>query len=162
MIQRKHILTLMLLLVGLAGLATSCYHTTTSPTTPPPSPAVVTAATLLDASNTCVTIEDSLTAANHAIDQLKATDPEYYAKLDPLIKKISRANTVAAEKIKLAKDTGATDWKPALLAVAASVNISDLTAGGIKNPTSQTIATAALASLVAILNTINQNFGGVK
>lgn len=159
--KRKRIITLMLLLVALAGLA-SCHRTTTSSITPPPSPAVATVATLLDASNATVTVEDSLTAANHAIDQLQSSDPEYYAKLNPLIKKISAANTVAAQKIKLVKDTGTGDWKPALLAVASSVNTADLTAAGVKNPTSQAIVSAALASLIAILNTITTNFGGTK
>lgn len=119
-------------------------------------------ATLLDASNTCVTVEDSLTAADHAIDQVKTSDPEYYAKVGPLIKRLSAANTVAAQKIKLVKDTGVGDWRPALLAVAASVNTADLTAVGVKNQTSQTIVAASLASLVAIINTITTNFGGAK
>lgn len=128
----------------------------------PLTPAEQTVATLLDASNMCLTVEDTLTAADHAIDQLKGTDPEYYAKVNPLIKKISAANTSAAQKVKVAKDTGATDWKPAMLGVATSVNISDLSAAGVKNPTSQAIVSASLAGLVAILNTINQNFGGTK
>jgi len=154
--KRKLLLTTVLLLAFTAG----CQHNITTPGQPTPSAAVTTVATLLDASNTCVTVEDSLVAADHAIDQLKATDPEYYAKVSPLIKKISAANAVAAQKIKLAKDTGAIDWRPALLAVAASVNPGDLSAVGVKNSTSQVIVSASLASLVAILNTINQNFGG--
>lgn len=162
MIKRKHVLTLMLLLTGLAGMLSSCRHTTTIPGQPPPSAAVVTAATLLDASNTCVTVEDGLTAADHALDQLQASEPEYYTKVKPLIQKISSANVAAARKVKAAKDSGATDWRPAMLAVAASVNVSDLNAAGVKNPTSQAIVSASLASLVAILNTINQNFGGTK
>jgi len=156
--KRKLLLTTVLLLAFTAG----CQHNISTPGQPTPSAAVATAATLLDASNASVTVEDSLTAAYHALEQLKTTDPEYYTQAMPLIKKISAANAVAAQKIKLAKDTGATDWRPALLAVASSVNPSDLTAAGVKNPTSQAIVSASLASLVAILNAINQNFGGGK
>lgn len=143
-------------------VSAGCRHNTTAAGQPPPSAAVTTVATLLDASNTCVTVEDGLTAADHAIDQVKMSDPEYYAKVGPLIKKISAANAAAAQKVKLAKDTGATDWKPAMLAIASSVNVSDLSAAGVKNPTSQAIVQASLAGLVAIINTINQNFGGTK
>lgn len=155
MIKKKLLLPILLVV-----LAVGCRHT--QPNTTPPSQAVVTVATLLDASNTCVTVEDSLTAADHAIDQVKVSDPEYYAKVGPLIKRLSAANTVAAQKIKLVKDTGVGDWKPALLAVAASVNTADLTAAGVKSQTSQTIVAASLASLVAIINTITTNFGGAK
>jgi hypothetical protein len=147
----------MVLLVGIG-----CRHNKQAAGQPPPSAAVVTIATLLDADHTCLTVQDSLTAADHAIDQLKTSDPEYYAKVGPLIKKISAANNAAEQKIKLAKDTGATDWKPALLAVASSVNVSDLSAAGVKNQTSQLIVSASLASLVGILNSITTNFGSAK
>lgn len=153
-------LVLPLFIVMVAAMESGCRHNTNSTT--PVSPQVATAVTLLDASNTCVTVEDGLTAADHAIDQLKASDPEYYAKVSPLIKKISAANVVAAQKIQVVKNTGQGDWKSAMLAVAQSVNVNDLNAAQVKNPTSQGIVTAALASLVAILNTINQNFGGTK
>lgn len=143
-------------------MASGCRHNTPAAGQPPQSAAVVAVATLLDADHTCLTVEDSLTAADHAIDQLKTSDPEYYAKVGPLIKKISAANAIAEQKIKLAKDTGATDWKQALLAVASSVNVSDLSAAGVKNQTSQAIVEASLTGLVAILNTINANFGGAK
>jgi hypothetical protein len=154
--MRKHLLVLSLLSLL---TAIGCRHNTSGP---PPSPAVVTAATLLDASNTTVTVEDGLTAASHALDQLQATDPEYYAKVDPLIKKISAANVLAAKKIKLVKDTGTGDWRPAILAVASSVNVADLNTVGVKNPTSQTIVAAALATLVGVLNAIPKTFGGTQ
>jgi hypothetical protein len=152
--------TMVMLLLAVVLVGSGCRKNVTTPGQPPPSAAVTTAATLLDASNTCLTVEDSLTAASHTIDKLKDSDPEYYAKIDPLIKKISAANTAAALKVQAAMKSGATDWKSAMVAIASSVNVSDLNAAGIKNPTSQTIAAASLASLIAILNTINQNFGG--
>ena len=153
---RKYLLVLLLL------TATGCRYNTPTPGSPTPSAAVVTAATLLDASNTCVTVEDGLTAADHALDQLKTTEPDYYAKVDPLIKKISAANVLAAKKIKLVKDTGTGDWRPAILAVASSVNVADLNAAGIKNSTTQTIVAAALATLVGVLNAIPKTFGGTQ
>jgi hypothetical protein len=156
MMKRRPILALILTLTMIAATS-GCRHN--QPGAAPPSHAVVVAATLLDASNTTVTVEDGLIAASHAIDQLQTTDPEYYAKVSPLIKKISAANVAAAKKIKIVKDTGAGDWRADMLAIAGSVNISDLTATGIKNPTSQAIVSAALATLIGVLNTINQNFG---
>lgn len=123
-------------------------------------PRVVMAATLLDASNTTVAVEDGLTAANHVVDSLEQSEPDYYAKVKPLIRKISAANKAASDKIVAAKNGDTTaDWRGAVNAVAASVKPGDLTAFGFKNQNTQALVTAAFATLVATLNAIPGTFG---
>lgn len=122
-------------------------------------PQVVRAATLLDASNTCVTIEDGLVAANHAVESIESQDPEYYAKVKPLLRKVSSANVEAVHKIKTFKDGDTSvNWRAGMLAVASSINTDDLSALQIKNPTTQLIVSASLATLVGALNAIPKSF----
>lgn len=126
-------------------------------------PKVVMAATLLDASNTCVTIEDGLTAANHVIDALETAEPDYYKHVKPLIKRISTANKTASDKIVAVRNgDGTADWRGAVLAIGTSVDTKDLTAFSFKNPNSQALVTAAFATLTATLASLPQTFGGGK
>lgn len=151
--------SLVLASVMLAAIATveGCRHNVNTN-----NPKVIAAMTLLDASDITVTVEDGLVATDHILDTLQTSDPEYYAKIKPLLKKISSANVTAAQKIKIVKDGGQADWKGAILAVAASVNVHDLNAVGIKNPNTQIIVSASLATLVKILTDIPQKFGGAS
>lgn len=122
-------------------------------------PKVIQAATLLDASDLTVTIEDGVVAANHAVEAIQASDPEYYNKVKPLLRSISSANVLAARKIQAFKNGDATaDWRGAIIAVAGSVNTQDLSAVHIKNPNTQLIVSASLATLVAALETIPKKF----
>lgn len=145
-----------IIVLSLIILLTGCrYNINTN------NPKVVVAATLLDASNTTVLIEDGLTAANHVTEQLESIEPEYYAHVKPLIKRISAANVVAAKTVQNAKNGNtAADWRGALIAVGASVKPSDLTAFGFKNPTSKALVSGGFATLIAILDSIPQKFGG--
>ena len=155
MTKTKAKLTLVLLIVA-ASLVACRHQVNTS------NPKVIIAATLLDASNTCVTVEDGLTAANHAVESLETAEPEYYARVKPLLQKISAANKQAALTVQRVKNGGTDNWRGALVAVAASVSVQDLQAVQVKNPTSQLIVEGALATLVATLQSINTNFGGAK
>lgn len=120
-------------------------------------PQVVRAATLLDASNTCVALEDGLVAASHAVDALETLDPAYYNKAKPLLRKISTANVQAVRKIQAFKNGDATaDWRGGVLAVAASVNTADLDAAQIKDPTTRLIVAGSIATLIGVLNGIPQ------
>lgn len=125
-------------------------------------PQVVLAATLLDASNTVVTLADGLTAADHVLDQLQASDPAYYAQIKPLLIKIAKLNDVAVAKIAAAKAGDATaDWKGAIIAIGSSVTVTDFSTVGIKNPTNQALASAGLATLIAALELIPKTYGSV-
>lgn len=123
-------------------------------------PAVVQAAALLDASNTCKTLEEGLLSANNAVEALQAGEPDYYAKVKPLLRKISAANVVAAQKIQLVSQGGTADWRSALIAVGSSTTPADLTSFGFKNPNSQLIVQGGFALLVATLSSIQTKFGG--
>lgn len=120
-------------------------------------PQVLRAATLLDASQMCVTIEDGVVAANNILESIQAQEPDYYAHVKPLLQKISSSNVLAVRKIQAFKngDTSA-DWRGGLIAVAQSVNPKDLDAVGIKNANTKAIVQAAMATLVLALEIIPQ------
>lgn len=147
----------MTLLLSTLLIASGCRHNINTS-----NPAVVTAATLLDASNTCVAVEDGLTAANHAVDALETQEPEYYAHVKPLLKKLSTANVAAVKLVQAAKNGQPANWQQGMLAMASAVTPADLSAVQVKNPTSQAIAQGALATLIVTLNTIPHTFGGSK
>lgn len=123
-------------------------------------PAVVQAAALLDAENTCKTLEDGIKTANDAIEKLQAGEPDYYAKVKPLLKKLSAANNTAAQKINTVAGGGSADWKGALIALGTSVTPADLTTFGFKNSNTQLIVETSFAGLVATLSAIQTKFGG--
>jgi hypothetical protein len=125
-------------------------------------PQVVQAAALLDAANTCKTLEDGIVAANDAVEKLEASEPEYYAHVKPLLKKLSSANTVASQKINIVAQGGTADWKGALVAVGTSVTASDLTTFGFKNSDTQLIIQGSFALLVTTLSSMQLKFGSVK
>lgn len=117
-------------------------------------PQVVAVAALGDALSTCQTLEDSLIAANSAVEQIKTQEPEYYAHVKPLLQKISSANTAAAHKIQQAKNDGVTDWRTAFISISTSITPTDLTLAGVKNPNSKLIIGTSIAGIVAILQAI--------
>lgn len=146
-----------LALIVLVGAGVGCRHNVNTS-----NPAVVTASALQDASNACVTLEDGLTAADKALDQLETVEPEYYAHVKPLLKKISAANASASKIVQSVKNGQPGNVKGAMLAVAVSVTPADLTAFSVKNPTSQLIVEGSITALIATLATIQANFGGSK
>lgn len=155
--QLLHLLFLMSLLAGTVWLENGCRHNVST------NPKVVMTATLLDASNTCVTIEDGLTAANHIVNALETSEPEYYAHVRPLIKKLSAANKTASDTIvKVRNGDTAADWRGAMLAIGSGITPADLTSFGFKNSNTQAIVTAAFATLVATLNALPATYGGTK
>ena len=146
-----------LLPLGMASLllTAGCRHNVNTS-----NPAVVQASALADAADTCKLLEDGLASAKAAVEKLETAEPDYYAHVKPLLKKMSAANVVAIEKIQVAKNGGTADWKGALVAVAASVSPSDLTSVGVKNQTSQLIVEGSIAGLVATLESFKAKFGG--
>lgn len=144
---------LVVLAFGLAG----CRHNVNTS-----NPAVVTASALQDASSSTVLVEDGLSAANKAVDQLEAVEPEYYAHVKPLLKAISTKNAAAAGIIQKVKNGQPGDVKGAMLALAVSVSPSDLTAFSVKNPNSQIIVEGSITALVVTLATIKTKFGGAN
>jgi hypothetical protein len=139
-----------LVLCSVMFLASGCRHNINTS-----NPAVVTASALGDASNACKTVEDALTATNHALEQLETVEPEYYAHVKPLVQRISQANRLASAKIVAAKNGNAVDWKSALTAVGTSINLDDLRAAQVKNPTSQIIVGSSVALLIDALVAIH-------
>lgn len=152
----KKCVILALMLVVAFGL-TACRHNVNTA-----NPAVVTITTLQDASNTTVALEDGLTAANKALDQIEAAEPEYYAHVKPLIKKVSAANASASGIIQNVKNGKPGDWKGAVLGIATSITPADLTTFAVKNPTSQLIVEGSITGLIATLATIKAKFGGAQ
>ena len=123
-------------------------------------PQVIQAAALLDAENTCKTLEDGLVAANNAVEGLEAAEPGYYAKVKPLIRRLSAANALASSKIKLVSAGGTADWRGAMIAVGSSVSPQDLTVFDFKNPGTQSIVSAGFSLLVATLSQIQVKYSG--
>lgn len=124
-------------------------------------PKVAIAVTELDASNTTKTITDGLTAADKVLDQIQAQEPDYYAKVRPLLTKIAKANDVASSAIVNAKNGGAADWRGAMSSLGQTVATSDLTTFGFKNSTSQKLVQDGFAVLISGL-TLAAQFGGTK
>lgn len=147
-------LTLMIACIGIfAGCRKSVNNS---------NPAVVQAVALQDAENTCKTVEDGLLTANRAIEKLQATEPDYYNKVKPLLRKISKLNATASGKIALVASGQSADWKGALIAVSASVTPSDLTTFGFKNPNTQIIVETSFSGLILALSSIKTKFGGAQ
>lgn len=149
------LISIMAVIICVLGIG--CRHTVNTA-----NPAVVTVTTLQDASDTCVTLEDGLTAANKAVDQIEATEPEYYAHVKPLLKKLSAANASASGIIQNVKNGQPGNWKGAVLGVATSITPADLTSFAVKNPTSQLIVEGSITGLIATLATIQAKFGGAQ
>lgn len=149
-------LRIVLALILILPFSTGCRHSANMA-----NPKVAFAVTLLDASNTTKTIADGLTAADKVLDRIQAQEPDYYAKVRPLLTKIARANDGANVAILNAKNGGAADWKGALVSVSQTVATSDLTAFGFKNPTSQALVQDGFAVLISGLSLAAQ-FGGGK
>lgn len=148
----KCLIRSLLLCFVLSGLTfvSGCRHNVNTS-----NPQVVAMSALGDASNACKTVEDALTATNKALEQLEATEPAYYAKVKPLVQKISQANRLASSKIVAAKNGEPVDWRSAFVAVGSSINIDDLRAAQVKNPTSQIIVGSSVALLIDALVAIH-------
>lgn len=123
-------------------------------------PAVVQAIGLQDAENSVKAVEDGLKAANDTIESMQTTEPGYYAKLKPILRRISSLNATASRKINGAAQGGSTNWQGALSDVANSITPADLTNFGFKNPNSQLAAQAGMTLLQTALNTLKTKFGG--
>lgn len=136
-------------LLALALMTTACRHNVNAS-----NPAVVTVSALVDASNTCKTLENGLTAANQALEKIEMQEPEYYSHVKPLIQKISAANIVAAHKIQAAKNGNPSNWKQSFIAIGTSITPADLTAVQVKNPNSQIIVGSTIAGIVGIIEAI--------
>jgi hypothetical protein len=140
--------------IGLISLAllfsAGCHHNVKTN-----NPAVIAAITLDDASNTCKTLEDTVTAANHAVELVETTDPEYYAKSKALIQKISAANRLAGDKINISMHGQPADWHVAFSSIATSVDPKDLTSVQVKNPNTQLLIVASMQALTKILTSIH-------
>lgn len=122
-------------------------------------PAVVQAMTLQDAENAVKSVEDGLKAANDTVESLQSAEPGYYAKLKPILRRISSLNATASSKINGAAQGNATNWQGALSDVANSITPADLTTFGFKNPNSQLAAQAGMTLLQTALNTLKSKFG---
>lgn len=145
---------LSVLVLGLAISTTACHHNVNASTKTPPSPQVAAAITLTDASNTCKTLEDALTTADHAIDLVQTSDPEYYAHAGALFKKISAANRLAADKVNTSIQGKPENWQAAFAGIGSSVDLQDLSSVQIKNPNSQLLVSASIAALLKILTAL--------
>lgn len=118
-------------------------------------PKVAFAATLLGGADVVDSVANGLAAANEAVTQLRATEPDYYAKVHPLLVKLARLNDKAIIAIRKAKagDSSA-DWEGAISDIASGISPSDLTTFGFKNPNSAAVAQVGMATLIAALNAI--------
>ncbi len=155
--KNVHRAIMVVLLLALPATFLGCRHNVNTA-----NPQVVAAATLLDASNATVTVEDGLTQAKATLRQLRASEPEWYAKVNPIIQRYSAANTSAAKKIQAATIGQPADWRAAMLDIAAQGQPSDFTAFGFKNPASQQLVSQTFKTLIEILILIPQKFGGAK
>ena len=160
-IRRRFITATMTCLIAItmtATMTTGCRHNTANMA----NPKVAMAVTLLDASNTTVTIADGLTAADKILDALRATEPDYYKRTRPLLVKIAKLNDIASAAIVKAKngDTNA-NWRIAMINISQAVATSDLTTFGFKNRNSQLAVQDGFAVLISGLTLAGQ-FGGGK
>lgn len=140
--------------IGVIALAllfsTGCHHNVNTN-----NPAVIAAITLDDASNTCKALEDTVTAANHAVELVETTDPGYYAKGKALIQKISGANRLAADRINASMHGQPADWHAAFASISSSVDPKDLESVQVKNPNTQLLIVASMQALAKILTSIH-------
>lgn len=122
-------------------------------------PKVIFAATLLSAADASDTLATGLVAADQVLDNLRATEPEYYAHTKPILVKIAKANDKAIVAIRAAKNGDTTaNWQGALIAVLDAAGKSDLTAFGFKNPNSQAAARIGFSSLQLAVAAIRDSF----
>lgn len=149
----KRLFTIIMIAVMLS-FSTGCGHFTHST-----NPAVVQAAALVDVQKTLKTVEDGLLTANKAVENLEAAEPEYYAYVKPLLKKISLSNRIASDKVDIVTKGGTADWKSAVIEIGSSVTPADLTTFGFKNPSSQLIVEGGFATLITTLETIKNKYG---
>ena len=155
--MRKSLICLMA--VALMFTSVGCRHNTANMA----NPKVALAVGLTDAANTCLTLEDGLTATYNALDQLETSEPEYYAHVKPLVQKLSASNVMAMRVIQKvqAGDTTA-DWRGAMVVVANTVKPSDLTMFNFKNPNSQALANSLFQAVVATITEMTQKYRGVQ
>lgn len=153
--MKLKILTLTLM-IACIGIFAGCRKNVSA------NPAVIQAVALQDAENSCKAVEDGIKAANDAVERLEAGEPDYYAHIKPILRKLSAANNVAAQKINLAASGQNTGWQAALVSVGTSVTSSDLTAFGFKNQNTQLIVETSFAGLIAALTAIQAKFGGSR
>jgi hypothetical protein len=151
-------LSFSLLLPMLLVASLGCRHN--APNAPPASPQVVAIVTLDDAMNICNDVHHTQVNADKAIDALQATEPDYYAHAQPIIKRIRDANDLAVKAILSAERGGTDDWKGAMVALASTIKPGDLTTFGFKNKDTQTIVSTSIAGLEGILLSIPSKLGG--
>lgn len=135
------------LLATTVAISDGCRHVNNS------NPIVVKAATLANAEKTVNTIAHGLLAADQTIDALQATEPDYYAAVQPKLKTLARLNEVANQCIVTALNGGTCNWQAAVVAIATEAGKPDnLTTFGFKNPNSQKIAQTGFIALIAGIN----------
>lgn len=124
-------------------------------------PQVVFVNSLAAGAQSCDLVATLLVAADGTLDGLQASEPEYYAKVKPLLQKTARLNDTAIAAIKAAKagDTSA-NWQAALFNVGSALGAGDLTAFGFKNPASQDKVKGTIAALQLLLTSISTSYGG--
>lgn len=143
-------LVLLLLLLAL----TACRHNVNTS-----NPKVIYANTILAAADADDAFSIALKAANSGIEQLKGTEPEYYAGTKAYLVRLAKLNdkVIAAIRLAEAGDTTA-DWRGAMAALAAEAAKTDPTVFGFKNANSQATAKIIFASLSLALTSLNQSF----
>jgi hypothetical protein len=124
-------------------------------------PQVVLVNSLAAGAQSCDLVATLLLAADGTLDSLQATEPDYYAKVKPLLQKTAKLNDAAIAGIKAAKagDTSA-NWQAELVAVGGALGSEDLTVFGFKNPTSQKEVQGSIAALQMFLTAITASYGG--
>lgn len=150
----KNLIAVFMLGVCLCTLSACRKNVSTNPT-------VVQAVALQDAENTVKSVEDGLNAANDVIENLQTAEPGYYAKIKPILRRLSSLNATASRKLNVVAQGGSADWKGAIVDVGNSITIADLTNFGFKNPNSQAAVDAGMELLVGALNTLKRKFGTV-